>query len=374
MTSKVAVTAFLGAGAYSASSALQAFVSPSQTQLPQQQQQQQQQQHQQVKNLRLQGTNGEESRSSSAALATGAFGIVAVSAAVGRKKTQRLSKVGKRATAVATNVDTDCINAIRFLAVDAINKSKSGHPGAPMGQAPIGYVLFAEEMNYNPADPDWINRDRFVLSSGHGSMLQYALLHLTGYSSVSMEDIKQFRQWVSRSLGTPLPELLDVFHRYTRVTCQVQQSILQHASMARGQDEAVPIDPVRICRIVVHFLRKQDISNRSLSHGSARVSTLGLVDGIHGKETDGVYAVCLHICCHSCCTVSDSHHLLSSFPTTCSSQCNNAKRTRGQCCRRRLRFFTWCPMRPQISHLLLLLLLLLVWRCTLARSNKCLQS
>merc|ERR1712032_1045976 len=135
--------------------------------------------------------------------ATGAFGIVALSVATGRKRSQRTTKIANRATAVATTVETDCINAIRFLAVDAINKSKSGHPGAPMGQAPIGYLLFAEEMNFNPADADWINRDRFVLSSGHGCMLQYALLHLTGYSSVSMEDIKQFRQWGSKTPGHP---------------------------------------------------------------------------------------------------------------------------------------------------------------------------
>merc|ERR1712129_238927 len=110
------------------------------------------------------------------------------------KKSQRILNTASRATAVATNIDTDCINAIRFLAVDAINKSKSGHPGAPMGQAPIGFVLFSEEMNFNPADPDWINRDRFVLSSGHGCMLQYALLHLTGYSSVSMPCWELFRE------------------------------------------------------------------------------------------------------------------------------------------------------------------------------------
>jgi len=104
---------------------------------------------------------------------------------------------------VTTEVDTDCINAIRFLAVDAVNKANSGHPGAPMGQAPIGYVLFAEEMKLNPKDPEWVDRDRFVLSSGHGCMLQYSLLHLAGYSSVSMDDIKQFRQWGSKTPGHP---------------------------------------------------------------------------------------------------------------------------------------------------------------------------
>eukprot|EP00438_Fugacium_kawagutii_P003112 Skav225183 [mRNA] locus=scaffold716:396:7232:- [translate_table: standard] len=107
------------------------------------------------------------------------------------------------ATATETDVETECINAIRFLAVDAVNKANSGHPGAPMGQAPIGYLLYAEEMQYNPEDPKWVNRDRFVLSSGHGCMLQYSLLHLAGYKSVAMDDIKQFRQWGSKTPGHP---------------------------------------------------------------------------------------------------------------------------------------------------------------------------
>merc|ERR1719183_2603280 len=107
------------------------------------------------------------------------------------------------ATAVDAKVDTECVNSIRFLAMDAVNKSNSGHPGAPMGQAPIGYLLFAEEMQFNPANPQWVNRDRFVLSSGHGCMLQYSLLHLAGYSSVSMDDLKQFRQWGSKTPGHP---------------------------------------------------------------------------------------------------------------------------------------------------------------------------
>jgi len=107
------------------------------------------------------------------------------------------------ATDVATDVETECVNAIRMLAVDAINKSNSGHPGAPMGQAPIGYLLFAEMMKFNPKNPAWVNRDRFVLSSGHGCMLQYSLLHLSGYKSVSMDDIKQFRQWGSKTPGHP---------------------------------------------------------------------------------------------------------------------------------------------------------------------------
>ncbi|NET70957.1 MAG: transketolase [Sphaerospermopsis sp. SIO1G2] len=96
-----------------------------------------------------------------------------------------------------------CINSIRFLAVDAIEKSKSGHPGLPMGAAPMAFVLWDSFMRYNPKNPKWFNRDRFVLSAGHGCMLQYAMLYLTGYDSVGIEDIKQFRQWGSRTPGHP---------------------------------------------------------------------------------------------------------------------------------------------------------------------------
>jgi len=99
--------------------------------------------------------------------------------------------------------DELCTNTIRFLAVDGVNKANSGHPGAPMGQAPIAHILWNEVMKYNPKNPFWVNRDRFVLSSGHGCMLQYALLHLTGYDDVTMEDLKSFRQWGSKTPGHP---------------------------------------------------------------------------------------------------------------------------------------------------------------------------
>jgi transketolase len=96
-----------------------------------------------------------------------------------------------------------CINSIRFLAVDAVEKAKSGHPGLPMGAAPMAFVLWDRFLKFNPKNPKWFNRDRFVLSAGHGSMLQYALLYLMGYDSVSIEDIKQFRQWESKTPGHP---------------------------------------------------------------------------------------------------------------------------------------------------------------------------
>ncbi|MFP4040506.1 MAG: transketolase [Desulfosudaceae bacterium] len=99
-------------------------------------------------------------------------------------------------------IDDLCINTIRCLAIDAIQKANSGHPGAPMGLAPAGYVLWTRIMNHNPRQPDWSNRDRFVLSGGHASMLLYSLLHLTGYP-LSLEDIKQFRQLGSKTPGHP---------------------------------------------------------------------------------------------------------------------------------------------------------------------------
>ena len=105
--------------------------------------------------------------------------------------------------AAPVSVDTLCVNSIRFLAIDAINKSNSGHPGLPMGAASMAYALWNRVLKHNPKNPQWFNRDRFVLSAGHGCMLLYALLHLSGYDSVTIEDIKQFRQWGSHTPGHP---------------------------------------------------------------------------------------------------------------------------------------------------------------------------
>ncbi len=101
-----------------------------------------------------------------------------------------------------TKLEELCVNTIRFLSVDAVEKANSGHPGMPMGTAPIGFILWTKFLKHNPRNPKWFDRDRFVLSAGHGSMLLYSLLHLTGYD-VSIEDIKNFRQFGSITPGHP---------------------------------------------------------------------------------------------------------------------------------------------------------------------------
>jgi transketolase len=100
------------------------------------------------------------------------------------------------------DLDRLCINTIRFLSVDAVQKANSGHPGMPLDAAPMAYVLWTRFLRHNPLNPAWFDRDRFVLSAGHGSMLLYSLLHLTGYD-LSLDDIKQFRQWGSKAPGHP---------------------------------------------------------------------------------------------------------------------------------------------------------------------------
>jgi len=100
------------------------------------------------------------------------------------------------------SIDQLCINTIRALSIDGVQKANSGHPGLPLGSAPMAYTLFSKHLKYNPKDPHWPDRDRFVLSGGHGSMLLYSLLHLAGYD-LSLDDLKNFRQWGSKTPGHP---------------------------------------------------------------------------------------------------------------------------------------------------------------------------
>ncbi|MEO8140934.1 MAG: transketolase, partial [Gemmatimonadota bacterium] len=104
--------------------------------------------------------------------------------------------------ATAETLDQLCINTIRVLSIDAVERAASGHPGMPMGAAPMAYVLWTRHLRHDPADPTWIDRDRFVLSAGHGSMLLYSLLHLTGYD-LTLDDLREFRRLGSRTPGHP---------------------------------------------------------------------------------------------------------------------------------------------------------------------------
>jgi transketolase len=94
-------------------------------------------------------------------------------------------------------------NAIRSLSMDAVQKANSGHPGMPMGMADVATILFSEFLKFNPKNPNWSDRDRFILSAGHGSMLIYSLLHLCGYEDMTIEEIKNFRQWGAKTAGHP---------------------------------------------------------------------------------------------------------------------------------------------------------------------------
>lgn len=105
-------------------------------------------------------------------------------------------------SALGSTLDWQCIDTLRFLSVDMVQKANSGHPGLPLGAAPMAYVLWTRWLRFNPKDPLWVNRDRFVLSAGHGSALLYSLLHVMGYE-LSIDDLKQFRQWGSKTAGHP---------------------------------------------------------------------------------------------------------------------------------------------------------------------------
>ncbi|KAK3142941.1 hypothetical protein QOZ80_4BG0354610 [Eleusine coracana subsp. coracana] len=126
-----------------------------------------------------------------------------LAASVGLPGTRAATVLVRAAQPAAPELVEQSVNTIRFLSIDAVEKAQSGHPGLPMGCAPLGHVLFDEFLRFNPKNPAWFDRDRFVLSAGHGCMLQYALLHLAGYDGVTMDDLKAFRQLGSGTPGHP---------------------------------------------------------------------------------------------------------------------------------------------------------------------------
>ena len=152
-------------------------------------------------------------------------------------------------TLARMGIDELCINTIRTLAMDAVQQANSGHPGTPMALAPLAYVLWTRCMRYNPRNPHWFNRDRFVLSAGHASMLLYAMLHLTGYD-LSLEEIKRFRQWGSKTPGH-IERALE--HGVETTTGPLGQGIMNSVGMAIAESHLAAIYNRAGHEIVDHY-------------------------------------------------------------------------------------------------------------------------
>ena len=214
------------------------------------------------------------------------------------------------------------IDTIRTLAMDSVQQANAGHPGTAMALAPLAYVLYHDVLRHNPANPDWPNRDRFVLSAGHAGILQYSTLHLTGYN-LSLEELKRFRQWHSKTPGHPEHFLTPgietttgplgqgfangvgfgiaerfLAERYNRpydeiverevVPGQVQQRVQEHAGMPGREDEPVAVRPVRARRVVVHHLAVEQVREWRERHRRAGMAGVRLLHHVHRQRSDRV--------------------------------------------------------------------------------------
>jgi transketolase len=137
-------------------------------------------------------------------------------------------------TASQTDLDRLAVDTIRTLSMDAVQAANSGHPGLPMGMAPAAYLLFARIMEHNPRDPQWPDRDRFILSAGHGSMLLYACLHLSGYD-LPLQELKRFRQWGSLTPGHPERDRVHVTPGVEVTTGPLGQGFANGVGMAMAE-------------------------------------------------------------------------------------------------------------------------------------------
>src|ERR1700693_180019 len=160
-----------------------------------------------------------------------------------------------------------CISAIRVLAMDAVQKADSGHPGTPMALAPLAYVLWTQHLRYNPTNPSWLNRDRFVVSARHASMLLYSVLYLTGYE-LTLDDLKQFRQWESK---TPRHPELDHTPGVETTTGPLRQGIGSSVGMAVAEAHmgAVFNRDQKIIDHHVYFIASDGDMMEGVSHESA---------------------------------------------------------------------------------------------------------
>jgi transketolase len=192
----------------------------------------------------------------------------------------------------SNDVDQVAINTIRFLAVDMVEKAQSGHPGAPLGQAPLAYLLWTRHMRHNPDNPDWPNRDRFVLSCGHASALLYALLHLGGYG-LPMEELQRFRQLGSKTPGHPEHELTRGVETTTGPLGQglgnaVGMAIAQAKSAQRFNRDGFPLFDYRIWVIASDGDLMEGISHESASMaGHLRLSQLKVFYDDNEVSIDG---------------------------------------------------------------------------------------
>ena len=177
----------------------------------------------------------------------------------------------------------DLANAIRFLAIDAVEAAKSGHPGMPMGMADIAEVLWNDFHRHNPNNPKWFNRDRFVLSNGHGSMLQYALLHLSGYD-LPIEQLMQFRQLHSKTAGHP--EVSETPGVET-TTGPLGQGLANAVGFALAEKLLAQRFNRPEFAIVDHhtWVFLGDVGH---THRHARMTGLSRLHGVHGKGAHGV--------------------------------------------------------------------------------------
>lgn len=175
------------------------------------------------------------------------------------------------AVAASAKLDQLCINTIRTLAMDAVQKANSGHPGTPMALAPLGYVLWTRHLRHNPRDPSWFGRDRFVLSCGHASMLLYSLLYLTGYD-LPLDELKNFRQWESKTPGHPEYGLTPGVETTTGPLGQgfgnaVGMALAAHHLAARFERPGHEILPQR-----VYFIASDGDLMEGLSHEAASLA------------------------------------------------------------------------------------------------------
>jgi transketolase len=190
------------------------------------------------------------------------------------------------------DADLTAINTIRFLAVDMVEKANSGHPGAPLGQAPLAYLLWTRHMRHNPENPDWPNRDRFVLSCGHASALLYALLHLAGYG-LPMEELQRFRQWGSKTPGHPEHELTHGVETTTGPLGQglgnaVGMAIAQRLTAARYNRDGFPLFDYRIWVIASDGDLMEGVSHEACSlAGHLRLSQLKVFYDDNHVSLDG---------------------------------------------------------------------------------------